>query len=182
MFDQTEYKGVDFSEAEILEEQLSHLTFRDCRCDFSSASLNGITARRCAFLNCSFRFADCFAASFEDCKMTGSVFDTTNCTAMQLLSGDWSYTYLAEMDFNKRKLTQVNFTGADLSRCKFEKAVLRDCNFSEANLNGVSFQGADLRGSVFAQVDFLSLNLKNAKIDLNQAVAIAESIGAVYTP
>ena len=79
MFDQTEYEGVDFSEAEILEEQLSHLTFRDCRfhgadfaaivlegcrfenCDFSSASLNGITARRCAFLNCSFRFADCFA-------------------------------------------------------------------------------------------------------------------------
>ena len=41
---------------------------------------------------------------------------------------------------------------------------------------------ADLRGSRLDGVNLLQPDLHQAKIDLEQAVLIAESLGAVYTP
>lgn len=200
MFDQQSYDNVDFAEAEILEERLFRLNFRNCKfrgadfsglliedcrfedCDFSGAEMNGMVVRRTAFLNCRFRFTNCFAAEFHSCKMTGSAFEDATCTAMQIDGGDWSFTYLADMDFHRREFNEINFTEADLSRCNFEKAVLRNCNFSGANLNGSSFRNADLRTCKLERVNILELDLFHAKIDLEQAILFAEALGAIYTP
>ena len=38
------------------------------------------------------------------------------------------------------------------------------------------------RESKFEKMNFLALNIKGTKIDLDQAVQIAESLGAVYAP
>ena len=90
MFTEKYYENEDFREAEILESSLTGMTFINCsfqgadlaaielkscrfdRCSFAGAKCNGMVAKNTAFLNCKFPLATLFAATFDDCKMTGS--------------------------------------------------------------------------------------------------------------
>ena len=55
-------------------------------------------------------------------------------------------------------------------------------NFRGANLTGASFRGADLRSSCIAETNLLEIDLRGAKIDLEQAVLLAGALGGVYEP
>ena len=82
----------------------------------------------------------------------------------------------------KMTLEQVNLEGADLTGCKLEKSRFRQCCFDRAWMTGASLEGSDIRDSSIDGVDILGMSLKNTKIDLNQAVALAAALGAVYEP
>ena len=56
------------------------------------------------------------------------------------------------------------------------------CNFRSANLVGANFRNADLRGSCLEKTNLLEMDLKGAKIDLEQTVLLAAALGAVYVP
>ena len=114
--------------------------------------------------------------------MTGTTFEDCNCTAFRLNAGDWSYTMIQELDLHGVELADINFEGADLSRANFDKSTLLRCSFRGSNLSGASFRNADLRGSCLSQTNLLDMNLKGAKIDLEQAVLLAGALGAVYEP
>ncbi len=104
------YEEADFTEAEFSEDSWEGKTFNRCRfrsadfsgmtlircrfeqCDFTAASFNGVTVQESAFLNCRFLYANCFGTFFDGCKMTGTTFEESNCTALRIQGGDWSYT------------------------------------------------------------------------------------------
>ena len=105
-----------------------------------------------------------------------------DCRCFTLEGGDWSYTDLREVDLSHQTMENVNFYGADLTGCRIEKSTLRDCNFTEARLSNARFCESDLRGSKLEGIDVLGIEWKNAKIDLAQAVLLAEALGAKYLP
>ena len=170
MFEEKEYYGEDFSDALILEDCLERMVFIRCRfqdadfaqirmdhcrfedCVFDGARMNGAEIVGCAFLNCDFRFADFGGAELIDCKMTGSDFTDTRFVMTSFGPGDWSYTVLERVEF---------------SGYRFED---------------ILFRGADLTSSEMHGIDFLTFDFSKARIDLDLAVTIAESLGARVQP
>ena len=98
---------------------------------------------------------------------------------LELTGGN--YTLASFMHCDMRKLTlqnarleQVDFRDCNLRQCSFPGCDLNHSMFGGANLTETSFRGAKLEG-----VDFRHMNMKKTKIDLEQAILIAESFGAV---
>ncbi len=55
---------------------------------------------------------------------------------------------------------------------------MREADLTGAQLGKVKLSGADLRGAVVDRVDFKAFDLKNVKLDIAQAVAVARCYGA----
>ncbi len=171
------FDSADFSQA----TRIYKCTFENC--SFVSAVFNGIDLKSCAFLNCKFKFGKFFSTKFDGCKMTGSSFIYAECSFLDIVGGDWSYTYLADIDFSKQKINGVRFFGADLTNVCFEKCTVTDCDFTGATINGMSFKNADIRGCCLSETNVLTVNFSGARVDLEQCVLLAEIIcGIKYEP
>jgi uncharacterized protein YjbI with pentapeptide repeats len=115
--------------------------------------------------------------------MTGSSFIYAECSFLDIVGGDWSYTYLADIDFSKQKIRGVRFFGADLTNDCFEKCTASQCDFTGAIVNGVSFKNADIRGCSLNETNVLAVNFSGARVDLEQCVLLAEIFtGVKYEP
>jgi len=187
------YENENFSEEYIENETLTKIKFKKCKflatdftdvstmyqcsfdsCEFGTAKLNGVELKNSAFLSCKFNNTSFFATIFDDCKMTGSDFSDSECDMFIVKGGDWSYTALRFLNFKKQDFSNINFWGADLTGCKFDGCKMKSCNFSEITVHETSFYGSDLRGSTLGNLDICEVNLKNAKIDAEQCISIAE--------
>lgn len=201
MFELDEYMEEDFSDTEPAGPEISKVKFQSCNfsaadfgdvdliygcvfreCNFSGTSFGGVKFRNCSFLNCRFPYANLFATIFDNCKMTGSALSETDCSLIDILGGDWSYTELRYVEFDRKTFTGVSFRGADLYGTSFRRCTLTDCNFEESLLHEASFQGSDIRTCELRNTDLAGTGFLNAKVDLEQCIAIAESRGAVYEP
>jgi hypothetical protein len=169
-----DFRDVDFSEMDKIEDCIFE------NCNFSSASLNGLDIVNSSFLNCNFRFTNLFATTFQMCKTTGSLFFEADCSVMTIIGGDWSYTQLQHVEFDKKTIEDVSFRGADLTGAAFTRCVIKACDFSEAITREVRIIDSDLRESRTEYMDILSLKLKNTKLDLAQCIQIAEATGGKY--
>lgn len=169
------FRGCDFSGAVLLKCRFE-------RCDFSGSKFNGGELILSAFLNCKFRFASFFATTVRECKMTGSDFGDADINCINIIGGDWSYTCLKELDFSKTELCGIQFEGADMTGCMLEKCRIDRCGFYGAVLLNASFKGSDLRGSDLNGIEASEVNLQQTRVDLERCVAIAASLGAIYTP
>jgi fluoroquinolone resistance protein len=54
---------------------------------------------------------------------------------------------------------------------------LRDCDLTEANLDSSILSGADLRGAILDKVDLKGLDLSGVKMDMAQAMLLAQCYG-----
>ena len=149
-------------------------------CDFSSVSLNGLEIAHCSFLNCNFRFANLFAVVFRECKMTGSLFFEADCSVMTIAGGDWSYTQLQHVEFDRKEMEDISFRGADLTGAVFSRSTVRGCDFSEAVVREMRITDCDLRGSDTSYMDITAVHFKNTKLDLTQCIQMAEAMGGKY--
>ncbi len=201
-FDESAYTGENFSNAIIEMEDMSRIKFTKCifhwtdftdvkviynctfdSCDFTNARLNGVNVKSCAFLSCQFKNASFFATTLEECKMTGSDFRDADCAILQIKGGDWSYTNLRKLSFQKQDLCNIRFFGADLTKCHFNQCKMNSCEFDEAIFYETSFYQCDIRHSTIDRVDILEASFREAKLDLEQCVAIAEFLTeGKYTP
>ena len=166
----------DFVEVDLIEWETAGETFEEA--DFSRARLNASLHTRTAFLRCVFRRSDLFDATFVQCKLTGSVFESAELRPLTIDGGDWSYVHLRGADlrgvsFRGVRLTEADFTEADLTECDF-----RDADLSYATLRNATLTGADLRGANLAGVDITSLRLDGAVLDVAQAIQVAQALGA----
>ncbi|MEG2957986.1 MAG: hypothetical protein RR826_06945 [Christensenellaceae bacterium] len=57
-----------------------------------------------------------------------------------------------------------------------------NCNLTSAHTTNLSLNGSDIRGSSIGGTDIIGMSLKGTKIDLDQAITIAQALGAKYTP
>ena len=83
---------------------------------------------------------------------------------------------LRRMDLQGVCLAHAFFRGANL-----EKADLRGCDCSHAVFADAALKGADLRGARFNGVDVRQMRFQETKIDLEQAVRFAESLGCIVS-
>ena len=203
MFSEEHYTNMDFSNQVIEEMELSRKKFTHCRfigadfsdvsicyhcefdnCNFSSAILSSVHFKNCIFLNCRFRFANLFAVNFDGCKMIGSSLMDTDCSLVSITDGDWSYTEMRFLEFDKQMIERVNFTGSDFTGTSFILCILSECNFTDIITHNLSFRHSDIRTSHLGldQNSLLSIDFQNTKVDLQQCILLAEAIGATYSP
>ena len=199
---QTRYCDEDFIQAQIENEELSNVEFHSCvfrwtdfsdvsvlyhcrfeHCDFTSAQLNGVSLRSCSFLDCCFKNTTFFAATLEDCRLTGSDLRDADCSLIGIDGGDFSYVNLYHQSFQKLDFSRVNFFGANLTECRFNQCCLRDCTLNEARVKDTSFYRCDLRGAVFLTLDLVEVSLRDALLDATQCIQVAEFFsGCKYKP
>ena len=137
--------------------------------------------RRCSLTNCTFPYASLFAVTFD-----GVPHDRLlprgglRLGALTPKGGNWSFVCLTGLDLSRLVWENASFEGADLRECCLSGCVFSRCNLSGALLTNADLTKADLRGNRMDGVDFPHLTMKDTKIDLEQAVLIAESMGARY--
>ena len=173
--DGNSYEGCSFKTCDFsLLERVEDVMFDEC--NFTSARLNGVTFKNCAFLNCKFKYARLFGTIFENCKMTGSSFEGSDCELIEIKGGDWSYCDLRYLNFYKQDFSNIRFRECDMSGTEFRKCTLRNCDFHSAIMDGASFEESDIRGSDINGSDLRVVSFKKAKIDLQQCVLLAEQL------
>jgi fluoroquinolone resistance protein len=93
--------------------------------------------------------------------------------------GGWAFVQLRSADLTGAELVDVRLTEADLSGANLTDAVLTGCDLSRADLRQTVLSGTDLRGSQLGGVDPQGPRWAGARIDLAQAVTLAQALGAV---
>ena len=88
------FRSCRFNSLSFLDTVLDHTVFEDCSLDFARI---GDKIDGCAFLNCSFRYANLLGAQFVGCKMTGSDLSELGESSYSIQGGDWSYTLLSKL-------------------------------------------------------------------------------------
>ncbi len=172
------FDGCAFTGSRWSEAVLVGCSFSACR--FAGADLNGITARSCSFLTCDFRGATAMLGGLlEECRMTGSTFAEASLPGLQIQGGDWSYASLKGLDLRHMTLAGMRLQEADLSGCNLERVDLRGADLRRALLAGATLRGADLRSADLDGVDLGHLDLHGVRLDLEGALQVARSLGAV---
>lgn len=70
----------------------------------------------------------------------------------------------------------------DLSGARLDGAVIRDVDLSGASLHGCSMRDSDLRGSDLPDLDPTTVELRGAIVTVEQAVALAITLGLNVRP
>ena len=78
-------------------------------------------------------------------------------------------------------LSEINFSNADLRKCNMESVVMRDSDLSYAMLSGTKLIKADIRGTRLDGVYMSDVKMSRTKIDLEQAVLMAEGFGCIIS-
>ncbi len=176
-----ELEGVTFVECSFRMVRLNELITRSCtfdRCDFSFARLGASQHFRSAFLNCKWNGASLFGACLKDCKCTGCDFSGSDLSGTIITGGSYAFTNWNECDLRDMDFTGIKLEHADFRGCNLQKAIFKDCDLTSAMLQGANLKNADLRGAVTNGVDLGGLTFQKTKLDLQQAVQLAESLGA----
>ena len=168
------FRSCRFNSLSFLDTVLDHTVFEDCSLDFTRI---GDKIDGCAFLNCSFYYANLLGAQFVGCKMTGSDLSELGESSYSIQGGDWSYTLLSKLKIKKHDLDGVSFASANLYDCSFENCDLRGVRFDNAIVNRVSLRGSDIRGISISGVNIAQLDLKGCIADLEFCAAFAAAHG-----
>jgi len=184
-WDDADPSGQTYSRVLFIDSDLTEVTnqggvFEECT--FRGVRFNASIHTDAAFVNCTFVRCSFFDSTFTRCKLMGSMFDDCTYNLMKVEGGDWSFVSLPGADLRGVELTGTKLREADLTGLRASKAVLRDVDLSGASLQRADFTGADLRGSDLSTVDPLTVLLKDAIVDLPQAIVITTSLGLEVRP
>lgn len=168
------FDGVLFEDIHITRSRFENCKFKGCK-------FNGSVFHDSAIINSSFRFSRFFSTEFKACKLTGSSFIDTDISLIEIEGGDWSYTDLSQQNFSNKTFKNVDFSGSDFSFTNFQKSTVKDCSFVQSRIYETNFIGADIRTSIF-DGNIAQIIMRKTKIDLEQAVLIANGHGGNYTP
>jgi uncharacterized protein YjbI with pentapeptide repeats len=174
------YTRVLFLDADLTEVANTGGVFEECV--FRGVRFNASTHTDAAFVNCTFVRCSFFDTTFTRCKLMGSYFDDCTYNLLKADGGDWSFTSLPGEDLRGAELNGLKLREADLTGLRAAKATLTNIDLSGAMLPRADFTGADLRGSDLTSLDPLTVQLRDAIIDLPQAMAIAQSLGLDVRP
>ena len=170
-FTECTFTGVDLSEASTSGAVFDRCTFHSCR-------FNSSTHRATAFVACDVRRGNFFDATFEGCKLAGTVFAECTMRPIRVSGGQCQGVTIRGTDLTRLDLTGLDLREADLSSSDLSGSTLRDCRLDGANLRDTQLGGADLRGASLDRVDLAAARLRRTRLDLAGAVLLAELHGA----
>jgi fluoroquinolone resistance protein len=174
------HENVLFREVDMTESTGQGTVFHECV--FRGVRFNAASYTDAAFVNCAFIRCAFFDATFTGCKFVGSVFDGCTFDLMKAEGGDWSFAGLRKAPLGGASFTGVRMREADLTGVRCEGATLRGIDLSGALLHNADLTRADLRGSDLSSLDPLTAQLKDAVIDMAQAMTIATALGLDVRP
>nr|BFE87695.1 hypothetical protein GCM10020093_102960 [Planobispora longispora] len=105
------------------------------------------------------------------------MFDDCTFDLLKVDGGDWSFVGLPGAVLRGASFTGARMREADLTGARCEGATLREVDLSGAWLHRADLSRCDLRGSDLSSLDPLTTAIKDAVIDLRQAVTIATALG-----
>jgi fluoroquinolone resistance protein len=117
-------------------------------------------------------------ARLARCKLVGSTFVRCEFRPMTVEAGDWSYVVMRGENLRGISFAGVGLAEADLSDADLTDASLAGADLAHARLRGVKLHGADLRGAVLDGCDVDLVDWKGVRIDVAQAVLLAQARGA----
>jgi uncharacterized protein YjbI with pentapeptide repeats len=171
------YHGCTFREVDLTDTVSKGAGFQSCL--FANCRLNASTHTSSAFTACEFRRTSLFRATLDGCKLTGSVFVDCRLRPMCVRGGQWWGVVMRGADLTGLDLSGLPLQEADLSEADLSGTSLRGCDLSRASLRNARLRDADLRGARLEGVDLSSVIVRGTRMDLDGAVAVAESHGAV---
>lgn len=169
------YLRCRFEAVDLTEAESRGAVFEDCR--FGNVRFNASRHTDSAFLRCAFVRCKLFEAEFTGCKFTGSEFKDSALRPLTVTGGDWSFVNLAKADLHGVTVRDVRMREVDLSGANCDGATLAGVDLSGANLRGTRLTRCDLRGSDLTALDPASAEVRGARIDQEQAIVIAQSLG-----
>jgi len=161
------FAEVAFTTANLTETRFEHIRLEDVR--FSG----------CNMANAAWPQLSCLRAEFSGCRMTGFVTQkaTFNDTIFRECKGDLSQFYEAKMRavrFEDCLLAGADFRNADLTGVVFAR-----CDLTNADFTGATLEGADLRGCPIEGMRAGAKEMKGARIDEIQALALVRAMGII---
>lgn len=144
---------------------MSNLDLIDCifnDCDLSNIDFNTRYIRRIKFTNC---------------KLVGTIFDYANFTDITFDNCNLKY-----ISFNKALLKNIEFINCNLEEATFMETAIKDIIFNDCNLKSSDFYktslcNIDLSTSNIEGIRTDINNLRGAKINFEQAIAVLNMLG-----
>lgn len=174
------YTRVLFIDSDFTELNNQRGVFEECV--FRGVRFNASVHLEAAFVNCTFVRCSFFDSTFTRCKLMGSMFDDCTYNLLKVEGGDWSFVGMPGADLRGAEISGTKLREADLTGLRAAKAVLRDVDLSGAWMQRADFTGADLRGPTCRRWTRSRSSLKNAIVDLPQAIVITTSLGLEVRP
>ena len=173
------YDGLDLSEADFAERDLSDAKFTGCTltdAQISAAILQGARFTDCKFTRCRFAHADLREATFVRCNFADpdshsgvqiafSQLDQATFDACDLSFADFSRTSAWAVKFQETNLRGARFHRADFTRVLSAKtahtaATFARCNLELADLSDAVLRTCDLSGSSLREADLTDADLE----------------------
>lgn len=133
------------------------------------------------FQNCTFHGASLFSAEMEGCNCSGSSFAGANLTGFAIRGGNFSDTVFDGCDLRRMDLQGVCLAHAFFRGLTWKRRTCAAATVPTRCLRTPPAEGADLRGARFNGVDVRQMRFQETKIDLEQAVRFAESLGCIVS-
>lgn len=96
---------------------------------------------------------------------------------MRVEDSDWAFVGLPGADLEKAAFLRTRLREADLTGARCQGSSIRDSDLSGAWLHRADFTACDLRGSDLSALDPKESQIKDAIIQLDQTLVIAENLG-----
>ena len=169
-----------FTDVDLSETTTSGATFE--RCTFHGGRFNASVHTATAFVGCDFRRTSFFDATFDGCKLVGSVLAECTVRPLTVVGGSWLGVTIRGSNLSRLDLTGVDLREADLSMSDLTLTVLARARLDHAVLREANLDRADLRGASLDGVDLSVARLKRTRLDVAGAVLLAELHGADVDP
>ncbi|MFI6132548.1 pentapeptide repeat-containing protein [Micromonospora sp. NPDC051141] len=165
----------EFFDVDLTEAVSRGAVFTECV--FGTVAFNASRHVDSAFTRCTFTRCNLFEAEFAGCKLVGSSFDRCDLRPLRVDRGDWSFVALPGADLRGARITDVRMREADLTGADLTGAVLTGVDLSGAQLHAAKLTRADLRGSDLSALDPTAVERAGARVDVAQAVTLAQALG-----
>ena len=180
-FEQQTFTGLSLT-----AEDLSGKHFFRCR--FENCALPESRWKRALLEDCEFHQCDLTRANVAQLGLRGVKF-----TASKVMGVDFSgVSANPDVHFEECHLRYASFSKLSLRRAKFLRSQLRevnlyDCDLTDAEFSGSDLSGANVRGCTLTRTDFRRATavfidpshnkVKETRIEMDAAAAIAEHLG-----
>ena len=172
--DDTEYKGVDYSEKRLEIGEYDNCTFINC--NFSNSDISNIAFIECEFIDCNMsstrvKNTGFKTVKFTDCKLLGIKFHECD-------------EFLLSMSFNNCQLNFASFYQLKIKNTLFKDCNLTETDFTETDLTNSLFDNCDLTNTVFnasiiEKVDFRTAYNYTIDLEVNKSKKTLFSLNGV---
>lgn len=170
------YRDFDFSCYHFEDSSFTGIEFYNS--DFSDSSFINVSFYNCNLSSCVFDLSLMNRVSFKDCILSGASFIEAKAKNVKIESSNMMYSTLDKLtgfglDIHSSNLHGSSLRGLNLKNSRIVKSDMSSSNIQGTILSSLSLKDSDITGIFFSDLK----EIKGAKLDVNQVMAIASVLG-----